>query len=656
MSNISNGQADLFAANEVPTVAANDEYDDDFEQVASKAERWAVELTGDEIASSGGQTSLFTLAEVQRADDRVHATGVLDALPAWRAADEGLRGAGGRHKLVSDRVVLVAMLLLVTEKSPLWVSEMSNLLAFRLTPEAREHLGLPPGSPSPGHQTRRERKNWYNNTRNSFQKMLSPMDPYPQRRVLHGLEARKCALDNFDAARSRVCKVRLDWFSNAFLQMSFMMQNRAIRRADMKLNISFDQTYIAPVGTGSYTPERDAERLAAATRLGTPTTPYEEKERNKILGERGVLEVFAGLYVTNADKRDDPAAASTKEWKWGWAANVAVRVTADPSTPAPFPLIVMALTFSIPNREVSEEAVLLMTSVVERGHKPGYAAADNQYFANALTDKLHEPTRALGFTPLTRYKRDRLGVRGGFAGAVQIEGEHYCPAMPSALKTASQDVLIGMIDDETYRRRVDAKTAFALRNKERPASDGSVPKMCPAYGPGATVTCPLRTIHPDSSKKIKPEVFTRDLPEAPDRICTKTSVQFKGSEGLRYAQAIPYGTQEHEDTITTARNSAEGTFGQLKHPGQENISAAARRSSRGYAAAQVFVTMLLVAFNIRRIAAFQYQLEQPKTIYPTASSVFYTPYTDKHKMLRAARRAAIIAEATGDSFEPPSRT
>ena len=315
----------------------------------------------------------------------------------------------------------------------------------------------------------------------------------------------------------------------------------------------------------------------------------------------------------------------------GWAANVAVRVTADPSKPAPFPLVVMALTFSVPGVDVSKEAVRLMESVVSHGHTPGYAAADNEYWANATVENLHRPALKTGFQPLTRYRIDRLGVRGGYAGAQQVEGNHYCTAMPEAMKTASQDVAAGLIDHPTYQARINGRPSFILRNKERPAEDGTVNKMCPAHGPGATVTCPLREVHPTSSKKIKPAISERHLPKKPGRICTQTSVKFTGEEDLRYGQMLPYGTPEHEAMVTTARNSAEGTFGQLKNHGQENLSSSHRRSSRGYAAAQVFVTMLLVAFNMRRIAAFQSQLDRPTKTYTSEPSTFYTPYTDKRK-------------------------
>ena len=86
----------------------------------------------------------------------------------------------------------------------------------------------------------------------------------------------------------------------------------------------------------------------------------------------------------------------------------------------------------------------------------------------------------------------------------------------------------------------------------------------------------------------------------------------------------------------------------------ENLSSSTRRSSRGYAAAQVFVTMLLVAFNMRRIAAFQSQLDRPEKIYESKPSTFYTPYPGKRKMIRVEKAAtALVAEAL--KLDPPTR-
>jgi hypothetical protein len=53
---------------------------------------------------------------------------------------------------------------------------------------------------------------------------------------------------------------------------------------------------------------------------------------------------------------------------------------------------------------------------------------------------------------------------------------------------------------------------------------------------------------------------------------------------------------------------------------------------------------------------FQSQLAQPQPIYASNPSVFYTPYTDKRKMIRAEKAAAALAAAEGLKLDPPTRS
>lgn len=69
-------------------------------------------------------------------------------------------------------------------------------------------------------------------------------------------------------------------------------------------------------------------------------------------------------------------------------------------------------------------------------------------------------------------------------------------------------------------------------------------------------------------------------------------------------QAFDYGSQEWEDFHEHARNTVESENNQLKAAGDEDIETAGRRRVRGFSAAQVMVTLLLVNHNIRKIAAF----------------------------------------------------
>ncbi|MEC5170370.1 hypothetical protein [Glaciihabitans sp. GrIS 2.15] len=638
MSGISNGGASNYTSDSAADVDW-DPYGEIQDDIADEF----LGLTGEELRSGGNDEPAITLAQVRVADQRVSATGVLGLLPAWRLEDGGPKGPGGQPARIDDRLTLIALLLLATEKRPMWMTNVTNIFAYRLGPDAREYLGLTRDGID--YLDEAAMHNLYNACRNAFQRLLEPMDPYVQPRFLQGFDQRRCLLEEHDKNRARRCKARLDWFSNAFLQMSFMMQSREIRRADRKVNISFDQTFIAPVSVNSFTKARDEETLQLATELDLlerPTTRDERKSRNKKLKDRLVGEVFAGLYIMRPDKRDEAPGAKSGEMKWGWAANVAIRVTNNSNEKTPFPLLIMALTFSLPGRDVSAEAVSLMKSIVGRGHEPGYAAADNDYWAHADIEKLHLQSIDTGFRPLTRYRVDTLGHKGGYAGAKQVEGNHYCPGMPTNLINATLDFNAGTETEETYRLRISQRKQYALRNKERPAADNSVKKMCPAFGPGATITCIFRDVHNKSSKKAKVAVQPKYRPSEKLEICSKTSVKFPAHAYIKFEQDKDYGTVEHEELLTSARNSAEGTFGQLKDNGFEGLSSASRRKVRGYAAAQVFVTLLLVAFNIRTISSFMKKLAWGTPKKKRNFSIAYRPYVDKRRIEREERRKVYL--------------
>ncbi|MBC7519102.1 MAG: hypothetical protein H7248_09545, partial [Microbacteriaceae bacterium] len=73
-------------------------------------------------------------------------------------------------------------------------------------------------------------------------------------------------------------------------------------------------------------------------------------------------------------------------------------------------------------------------------------------------------------------------------------------------------------------------------------------------------------------------------------------------------------------------------------------------------AAQVFVTMLLVIYNLRHIAAFQNELNIPSKTYTPQTSVFYVPYIDKRKMMRGEKMAAALAMLKPVTPDPPERS
>lgn len=239
-----------------------------------------------------------------------------------------------------------------------------------------------------------------------------------------------------------------------------------------------------------------------------------------------------------------------------------------------------------------------------------------------------------------------------------VEGGVYCPATPIELLNASIRLQENEIDTETFRLRLKERNAYKVHQKEREDSKGQVVFRCPAIGPSATVRCPIRDLidernarlraekirekklkELDSSsasedekarilgdydketareaeergqdlierdgRRILPEIDDGDYPEDMwDKICQQHSVKFTSSAYRRQKQAFDYGTDEWQKFHTHARNSIESLNAQVKAGGTEDIETASRRRVRGFAAAQIFVTILLANFNMRKIAAF----------------------------------------------------
>lgn len=315
-----------------------------------------------------------------------------------------------------------------------------------------------------------------------------------------------------------------------------------------------------------------------------------------------------------------------------------MRVDSEQPTTQRFPKLAVAATLSMPNVGVSEEAVTLMQAALQTQLPAGVADADKAYFANALVERLHEPTFNLGFTPSTDYRIDRLGVQGGKAGVEYIEGGKYCPGMPPALKNATKDLSNGTIDEETFHIRRAGRTAFEIRPKEKPDAKGRTPMMCPALGSSPTVTCPIRELAKEAADKPRPGVASEDLPDFFDKICKQHSVTFTEQDDIRQKQAFPYMSPEWETFHRHARNSIESLNAGVKDTGREAIEEPSRRRVRGFAAAQIFVATLLTNYNLRRIANFLHERQLAENAKlagkaPAPSLVrrrdreFYNPYT-----------------------------
>lgn len=534
-------------------------------------------LSETDLQTFSGRHSKFPHAEVLTTDKCIRMTGVLPKLIEWRAEDRGGKPLTGPAPYVDDRAILVAMLLLAREHAPLNETTMAEVLHHRLSDESRAHLGLPSALPAlDSSKAGSEEKNWLNHAVNGFQRVLRPMDPHPdtvgqRHRLLNNAE-RDAIRTARDLNLMRRRKERLDWFTQQFVQMTFTMQPRRLRRRQATANVSVDQTPV-PV----------------FTKRGTK----KEKDPN-LRVERLVKEMDAGWYFKHG------------EYIWGYAANFAVSTANTAGERADFPITIRAFTLSVPGDDVTGEAVKLGKQLVDAGHRPGRFAHDRGYAAGKGEDAMHRRLTHLGYQRVFDYEIDDLGSRpGGQNGSLFVEGTHLCPATPTDLVDASIRARELEFDEKTYRTLIEERSKYELRNKEKPDSEGKVKKMCPALGPQAKVECPLRDIHPNASQKAKPYVLKKNLPARPDKICCNTSATFVETEDtLRFKQDLRYGSEEWQTTYSADRNMVEGMNGYIKDDRREDLASAGRRAAVGIAAQQVLVTMLVVSANMRKLQAF----------------------------------------------------
>jgi hypothetical protein len=620
-------------------------------------------MTQAEIVGRGRIHALIADETVALMEERVRKTGILERLEEWRLEDATPWAMGGRPSLISDRALLTALMLLAKESSAMYLTGVRDLFRSRLSDKSRELLELE-SCPEAFLTHIGDKKRWYDNTSRAFNRINALMDPFPQERwKSKSLTEIDGILRDHDAELAVVRKARLDEFTRRFLVMTYREQPRWIRRRSDTVDISFDQTFVSTPTVKGYS--RKNLRTSVAS---------EAKVIDKRALTPGPVDAFAGWHVTNGERTDnprgqtdltEPSSKGAPNYRWGWEANLAVRVDSAHPGKHRFPGLVMAATMSLPNVNVSEEAVSLMRAAKETGLQPGVGDADKQYWANALQTRLHDPAFAEGFTPSTDYRVDRLGPQGGDHGAKYIEGKTYCPGTPKPLQQATVDMQSGIIDTATYRQRIAKRKAFQLHQKEKPDAKGRVVLRCPAIGPSPSVTCPLRELL--KTKKVLPAVDEQDAPDFADKICAQHSVSFDTAKIRRQEQAFDYGTEEWDTFHTHARNSIESLNAQVKSKGAEDLESANRRRVRGFGAAQIIVTMLLTNFNIRKIAAFisdemandakQSAPGQPaEKLLRRRDREFHNPYTDTYPAGVERPKDAKRQPTSNDTGGPPLRT
>jgi len=521
-------------------------------------------------------------AMVMKAAQLVDLMKVDDAIQAWR--EEERRGPGGRPETFPVRALLVSMVLCATTRQPLLATDMCDVLFAQISPAMRVKLGVPD---SPEHLDCKGHDAVYRNVRTRLHTLLDLMDPsvLPKNRCLTPSAFEEAVALRRSVRTKGDCEVRhqrLSWFVNQILEASFRMLPREFRRR-WKGSVAVDSTVV----------EAFARQELRARGKGKAS-------------ERALLmhsaDPDAAWYTRDSDGRDIPGTPNKKPI-WGYDLSIVVAGNDDPNSEAAIPSLVVGMApLHRPSHAPGANAMIALASIATRGHPAGWLAGDRAY-SSAKPENFQLPARSLGYRPVLDYKDDQLGVQASFGGFLQIEGEWYCPSIPEVLINATRDLREGLIDEASYRERLDERWRYRVHAKSRPDAEGHIRMCCPAsYG---TARCELKpaSMTLDTRGKLRIPVRS-DVRADPPPACTQGSLTVPPEAGAKFSQELLFGSPEWHAFYAILRNSVEGFNGFVKDGAREALGDAQRRRVRGVAAQSILVAFLLFGANLRKIGAF----------------------------------------------------
>ncbi len=512
--------------------------------------------------------SMINDDEVARCRALIERSGVADWLEAGIVARHA---RPGRPRVLSVKALLCALLLLGVDDRALHLTGATEVLFSRLSDEAKTTLGVVGDV-----QDERAFKARYRQVRYLFHVVAGVLDPSglaKNHRVdAEEFERRRRDVSEKDAGDART---RLESFMGAARR-----EHRRTPRPAMPTRV------------------RTRRHAGAAVLEGA-------------IQAFGTLRHSAdgGWYVREGDHREREDHRGRRRNRVAWALEATMLTTASgtPGELAAFPNVVVGLALARPGSDPGGTAVRVLAGARQRGFTPGPLGVDRAY-SSALATVFHLPARAMGYEPVMDYRIDELGRQANSHGAVLVEGTWYCPAMPDVLVAATLDYRGGAIDADLYSQRIAARADYALRRKSGPDADGYERFTCPALG-NPKVRCALR---PTSSATIGKRPVTP--PEVPPLLCRQSAITIAPDVAARHAQSLAYGSQEWARHYATLRNTIEGWNGFAKDTAHEALAQPARRRVRGIAAQGIFVTLLIVAANLRKIDAHQRQMANREAV------------------------------------------
>ena len=566
-------------------------------------------LTGREVAAGAGAMTPIDADLAQTWLNRVLQSRVLPALVGWRRFDRAASGkrAGGPQPDISDAVILTVALILVMEESTVRIRDMERALEHRLTPEAREVLGI-------AHLYDNPFKNWYFLAHRAIHRVIATFDPYVandgfkrNKWKAMTLEERQLWETNLDEEFLARMGARGEWFMNALVEMSIRQQAPEFRRK--KTAFTIDQSQVtAGVHQARWKRDKDGSEVPMRNKLDTTT---DKAEPRRVLA----LEADWAPKKKGAKKRnaDDEKRVSRIKWELSYMANIIIDVIEDPDLDKKLqaPQLIRAISLGTPNKRIGDHAIDLLDSLQARGYELTRFSFDRGY--SQLKDAFHEELVRRNIPVVKDYVERQKGItNGAIGGAIMVNGRYVCPSTPFDLLDVTARWEAGKLTDAEYWKELERLEYYELSVHEKKA-DGTLRLSCPASGISPTASCPLRKLHPkaipdDEADRVRIQAANITDRQKDYKVCCQTSVTVKPTEHVQQRQMLRHNGREWFKVYRSDRSSSESTNDLLQRDHKLHVTT--NRPMRGLAAQQLALALLAVKSNMTRIIKFENALRE----------------------------------------------
>ncbi|MFB9315184.1 hypothetical protein [Nocardioides plantarum] len=554
--------------------------------------------------------------DVMRARDAIKASGI-DSFLTDLVANAKVEHAAAFNKTgqtkegtparVTIEALLVAMWLAANNAKPMLLTEFSNILFHGLSPNMRRLLdvldGQTPRSSIPG-----KHRQWNRSAAKvvgaRFKQMTAVIDPSDEivtraNQMWADMQYRGLTDDQV-----RQFQAHLDWVCGQLLHVAYMMLPASVRAQDDGSRC-IDATPLKVPATGRTLDDPEASSM--------PHCSYYVRE-----GDHSDYDTSPDFTTRNGRFRRNQA-------KRFWALDLHLLALAGvhPGDRQRIPGLITSMTADRAALDPAGNARRLLASEQQRGFAPGYLTGDGLY-AKAEATTFQIPAREAGYKILLPITKGTSGVQGSHAsGMVLVDGTYYCPAISDHLRTIIKDYRDKRIDHPTFVKRIQARKKFEMVTKQKADERGIGERLgCRAANHSLTVKCEHKPASLEERLTENADRTTGDfrptmsLPiEAitngqPPSVCQSQAITMKPTDGAKFRQAIPFGTDEHTDIYHRLRQSQEGMHGFAKDEAQEALGTPGRRRVRTLVAQQLFAAFLIAAANVRKIRSF---LERAET-------------------------------------------